>query len=54
MAKVVLLAHTCDVINTNIQDIVAYAAKLCYSNSEIGNLIEKQTDEAKYLFILIK
>jgi len=51
VAKVVLLAHTCDIVNNNIQDIVAYAAKLCYSKSEIGDLIEKQTDESIEKFI---
>lgn len=51
MAKVILLAHTCDVVNNKLQDIVAYAAKLCYSNSNIENLIEKQTDESIEKFI---
>ena len=51
MAKVELLAHTCDVFNGNVEDIVAYAAKLCYSNSDIDDLIENQTEESIQKFI---
>ncbi len=51
MAKVELLAHTCDVFNGNVSDIVAYAAKLCYSNSDIMELVENQTEESIDKFI---
>jgi len=51
MAKVELLAHTCDVFNGRVQDIVAYAAKLCYSNSDIMGLIDNQTEESIQKFI---
>lgn len=51
MAKVELLAHTCDVFNKNVSDIVAYAAKLCYSNSDIMDLVENQTEESIEKFI---
>ena len=51
MVKVELLAHTSDVFNGNIEDIVAYAAKLCYSNSNIDELIENQNEESIHKFI---
>ena len=51
MVHVKLIAHTSDIINNNIQDVVAYAAKLCYSKSDINDLIENQNEEKIEKFI---
>lgn len=51
MAHVKLIAHTCDVFNNNIESVIAYAAKLCYSKSDIDDLIENQDDKKIEKFI---
>lgn len=51
MINVKLIAHTCDLVRGDLESVVAYAAKLCYSKSNIEDLIQNQDDEKIEKFI---